>query len=446
MVNKLVTEDRPKPLSELASSVDASVDFRRLMNQEVSDQMPRAVALFVSMMLTAAVIEWFYYPERLFVLVLWVGLLLATCAIGLSMVRSTSGEAAMVTLATVMTLIILLGGYLTFIHGSSELCLLAMIGYLTGVVVRFPWGPKFQAAATAGAIATYATTLALGIAPHLPIPYSMFALITHGIMTVIGASLLNQYRWRAFTQAIEAETHAAEAARANRSKSDFLASVSHELRTPLNIIFGYTDLLLEDAFNNEREKNDALNRIRTQSGNLLDMIQAMLDINKLEAGGITIESSEFRIGDFLEHLKTAIPASWTKEDVAIHWKVDVADTVMHSDAGKVEIILRNLIHNALKYTDDGEVRISAAAVPGNCKVGFTIGDTGQGIPREDLEHIFQMFQQSSQAPPRQGGVGLGLFLAKQLTTALGGSIHADSDLGIGSQFTVELPLETASTN
>ena len=171
------------------------------------------------------------------------------------------------------------------------------------------------------------------------------------------------------------------------------------------------------------------------------MIQAMLDINKLEAGGVSLDNSEFRVGDLMDQLRGEIPASWTKDEVALVWQATGGDASMHSDNDKIVIILRNLIHTALKYTDRGEVRVQAAAAPGNCKVDFTVTDTGQGVPADDLDRIFQMFQQSGTEPPRQGGVGLGLFLVKQLTTALGGSIQARSAVGVGSTFTVTLPLQ-----
>ena len=335
---------------------------------------------------------------------------------------------------------------------------MAMIGFITGLVVQFPWGPRFQTVAVAAVMVTYLVSLFLGARPHLPMAYGIFSLAAIGLMTIIGASLLNRYRWTAFHQAARAKQHAAEAARraaqaqqnaveaarANQSKTDFLATVSHELRTPLNIIFGYTDLLIDDALGEAAERQVALHRIREQSGNLLDMIQAMLDINKLEAGGVDIVPAPFKIGDFMHHLEGAIPANWGKEGVSLVWQVPGPNAVMISDSDKIEVVLRNLIHNALKYTDRGEVLVQAAAVPGNGHVDFTVADTGQGIPPDDLERIFNMFQQSSSAPPRQGGVGLGLFLAKQLTSALGGSIRAESDIGSGSRFTVALPLEISA--
>ncbi len=418
-----------------------ATDFREQINREVAHRMPNAVILFMAMMIAAFAIEWAYHPDRIAMLMLCTGTLTATCAVGVWVLRQRPDHAAEITISTVLVLAIVLALYLSLIERSSELCLLAMIGYLTGLVVQFPWGPRYQAAAAVGVWTVYALTLLSPTQPHLPVPYGLFALTTHGIMTVLGASLLDRYRWSAFSEAAEAEKMAAQAARANRAKSDFLATVSHELRTPLNIIFGYIDLLIDDAFPTSAERTDALRRVRSQSGNLLDMIQAMLDINKLEAGGVMVDTAEFRLGEFMTHLQTAVPATWCKDGVALVWESDGGSAVMESDPDKIEIVLRNLIHNALKYTDRGEVRVRATAKPGNCNVAFTVSDTGQGIPPDDLERIFQMFHQSANGPPRQGGVGLGLFLARQLTGALGGEISAESEIGNGARFTVRLPLK-----
>ncbi len=429
---------------DLAADATMVAEFRAQIHREVARRMPNAVGLFVSMMGAAFAIALFHHPNHFAELLLCITVLVATCLAGVVAVRRSPEYAASIALTTISVLVAGLAIYIVRVEDSGELCLLAMIGYLTGLVVQFPWGPRYQAAAAAVVIAAYFCALAAGVAQHLPIAYGLFALTTHALMTIIGASLLDAYRWSAFREAAEAERMASEAARANRAKTDFLATVSHELRTPLNIIFGYTDLLIEDAFERAEERGDALRRIRSQSGNLLDMIQAMLDINKLEAGGISVDTSEFQLGDLMTRMRGAIPASWCKKGVDLVWESRGDEALLHSDADKIEIVLRNLVHNALKYTDQGEVRVYAAATPGNCQVDFSVTDTGQGIPPDDLERIFQMFQQSGDGPPRQGGVGLGLFLARQLSAALGGTLRAESTLGVGSRFTLALPLRVPS--
>jgi signal transduction histidine kinase len=324
------------------------------------------------------------------------------------------------------------------VHGSGELTLLGMIGLLTGEVVQFPWGARGQVLAALAAGVAYLWALQLGAVPVLPLPYGLFALASHATMTVLGAHLLESYRFAAFREAAESARHAAESARASAAKSEFLATVSHELRTPLNIIVGYTDLILEGAFPTAAEQQDALGRIHQQSRQLLDLIQPMLDLNRVEAGGVALVCEEFPIAIALDNLRSGLPRAWSRPGVTLHWEIDTGSAAMRSDRGKVELILRNLVHNALKYTSQGSVTVRALADRG--RVDFSVIDTGEGIAREDLSGIFEMFRQGSNGPPRGGGVGLGLYLVKRLTDALGGTIAVESAPGAGSHFRVSLPL------
>ena len=410
------------------------------VRRDIAQRMPIAVILFLSMMSVAAIIEWRLYPDRILVQSTCILSLIVVCAGGLWATRLYPHYAALVALLTILLLGFSLNFYFALIGDESELSLVAMISLITGIVILFPWGPYYQAAAAIGITASYFTTYAYGPGHRLPVAYSAFSLGTHALLTTIGAGLLDQYRRRALHQTVNAAHLAEVAARANVSKTQFLATVSHELRTPLNIIFGYTDLLIEGSFDAQSERTDALHRIREQSGHLLDMIQALLDINRLEAGNIDLNKSPIEVGQITSRLQRTVPQNWCKDGVQLSWQESGSDAVLESDADKLEIVLRNLIHNALKYTDRGEVLVHALATPNSDTVEFSVVDSGQGIPQDDLERIFEMFRQSESAPPREGGVGLGLFLAKQLTQALGGTIHAESKVGEGSRFTVSLPL------
>jgi anti-sigma regulatory factor (Ser/Thr protein kinase) len=203
----------------------------------------------------------------------------------------------------------------------------------------------------------------------------------------------------------------------------------------LNIIVGYTDLLLEGAFPSEAEQLDAMSRIHQQSRQLLDLIQSMLDLNRMEAGGISLVFEEFPIAAALDSLRNGLPTAWCRPGVALRWEAQDTAAPMHSDRGKVELILRNLLHNALKYTSHGSVTVRALPDRHRGRVDFSVIDTGDGIAPEDLAGIFDMFRQGTSGPPRGGGVGLGLYLVKRLTDALGGTIAVDSRPGAGSSFT-----------
>ncbi|MGH7789638.1 MAG: sensor histidine kinase [Candidatus Binatia bacterium] len=228
-----------------------------------------------------------------------------------------------------------------------------------------------------------------------------------------------------------------DARAANQVKSEFVATISHELRTPLNVIIGYVSLLREGAFE-PPEQVEALERVHHQSLQLLELIQAMLNIHRIEAGELPLHLEHFAVATLLDALRHNLPASWLRPGVALRWDAGNGIAPLHSDRGKIEMILRNLVHNALKYTDAGAVSVRAAAV-GEAAVRFTVADSGAGISPADLSTIFEMFRQGADSPPRDGGVGLGLYIVKRLTEALGGAVEVRSTLGQGSEFTVTVP-------
>jgi len=233
-----------------------------------------------------------------------------------------------------------------------------------------------------------------------------------------------------------------EARQANQLKSEFVATLSHEVRTPLSVILGYTDLLVEDEDRlSNTERRDMLQRIREQSTQLNDLIGAMLDLNRLETRRLPITISSFAVGDLLRGLRQGIPAGWVKEGVTIEWRVCGGETEIRTDRGKLEMILRNLIHNALKYTDRGRVVVSAEPCANEGRIVFGVQDTGSGIAPEDQSAIFEMFRQGSANESRGGGVGLGLHLVKRFTEVLGGEVTLVSRVGEGARFLVSLPLD-----
>jgi signal transduction histidine kinase len=407
--------------------------YRRETGALIAARLPISTAIFLGFMAVAYVIEWLYFPSRWLPLTLCYALFAASSVVGLRLVRAHPQSAVPIAVLLSVWLAFCLTAYLALVHRSGELCLFGLIGFLTGVVVQFPWGVAGQVVVCAGVLLAHGLSLLTGLQNALPIPYGTFALVTHASMTILGAQLLDRYRFSAFREA-------AESARANATKSEFLATVSHELRTPLNIILGYTDLLIEGAFDNEPERHDALLRVRQQSRQLLDLIQSMLDLNRIEAGGIQLVLETFAVAELLDHLRRNLPLNWAKAGVELRWEDAVPELTMRSDRGKLESILRNLIHNALKYTESGRVTVTAEQ-DGTARVRFTVSDTGQGIAREDLTRIFEMFGQGNSGPPRGGGVGLGLYIVSRLTSVLGGRIDVDSRLGAGSRFTVAVPLE-----
>ncbi len=225
---------------------------------------------------------------------------------------------------------------------------------------------------------------------------------------------------------------------ASRLKSEFIGTMSHELRSPLNVVIGYVDLLLDgDLGALTVEQHDVLERVQLHALQLLELIQETLDLNRLEAGMLPVDFETFALQDFVDELKRSIPADWKKREVVLTWDVDPGFASIHSDRAKLKKVLRNLIQNAMKFTDRGVIAVQVSGDDG--WIDFSVRDTGIGIEPEALPVIFEMFRQADGSITRRhGGVGLGLYIVKQLVRALGGEVTVTSTVGVGSTFHVRL--------
>lgn len=228
-----------------------------------------------------------------------------------------------------------------------------------------------------------------------------------------------------------------ELRRADRLKTDFLASVSHDLRTPLNVILGYTDIQLDGLLGPlTTDQRDALRRVRITTLGLAGLINATLDLNRLDAGRVPVESVPLNLEALWSELLVELEDHPDWGAVPVHWDMAGAPEV-RGDPEKLKLILRNLVGNALKFTRAGAVTVSARYLPGRRRIELAVADTGGGIPAEELPHIFGMFQQG--AGQARGGVGLGLYLVKRVVELLGGEISVSSEVGKGSIFRVAVP-------
>jgi signal transduction histidine kinase len=225
---------------------------------------------------------------------------------------------------------------------------------------------------------------------------------------------------------------------ASRLKTEFIGTMSHELRSPLNVVIGYVDLLLAGEMGAlATEQQRALERVQQQALQLLELIEETLDVNRLDTGLLPLDIEIFAVDALLEEVKNSIPTDWEKRDVTLHWQTATAPRRMRSDRAKLKKILRNLIHNALKFTERGAVTVKVGAENG--WIEFAVSDTGVGISPEALPVIFEMFRQAdSSSTRRHRGVGLGLYIVRQLARALGGEITVTSAVGVGSTFRLRL--------
>ena len=240
----------------------------------------------------------------------------------------------------------------------------------------------------------------------------------------------------------ELETQAEALRRASDLKSSFLSNVSHELRTPIASVINLSRLLLDEELGGgklEPEQKRQVGFIARAGETLLELVNSLLDLARIEAGRMEVLVRPILVAEVLATLRGMFRPLVTRQSVALIIEEPAASLAMRSDEGKLAQILRNLVGNALKFTERGEVRLTTIA-EGEW-VTFTVSDTGIGIPAEHLERVFQEFEQV--ANPLQAaakGVGLGLPLSRSLAELLGGSLTVTSAPGTGSQFALRLPL------
>ncbi|HKJ44778.1 MAG TPA: PAS domain S-box protein [Balneolales bacterium] len=231
---------------------------------------------------------------------------------------------------------------------------------------------------------------------------------------------------------------------ANRAKSEFLANVSHEIRTPMNAVLGFTDILTE--MEKDPQKQQYLEAINSSGKNLLNLINDILDLSKIEAGHLKLEYNVVNFNRLLKEITNIF--SLKMESKGLGFKFDVDPVVPHGlllDEIRVRQVLINLIGNAIKFTDEGQISIKVECETkdeevGNASILVKVTDTGIGIPKDQQEQIFKSFhQQSGQSNRKYGGTGLGLTISRRLIEKMGGKLGLESEVGKGSTFIIHLP-------
>jgi signal transduction histidine kinase len=234
---------------------------------------------------------------------------------------------------------------------------------------------------------------------------------------------------------------------ANKVKDEFLGVVSHELKTPLNVISGYSSMLTEGMLGEITPiQEKALQTVSRQSKELHNLINSVLQVNSIEAEMLQAEFQQVNFWEFLSELRTFYDYPLAK-DVRLVWELRTDLPILSADRGKLRHILENLINNAIKFTDQGTVTISARFLASKKAMEFKVTDTGIGIPKELVPSIFERFRQLDASDTKAyGGVGLGLYIAKKYANLLGGTIHVESKLGQGSTFALRIPCHLQSSS
>jgi len=243
----------------------------------------------------------------------------------------------------------------------------------------------------------------------------------------------------------ELQSTNSELMKANKAKDEFLSIMSHELKTPLNVIMGYAELARTDTLPAIGLKpQEAVNKILIHSKDLLHMVDEILQATRIEAGAARAIVEDVNLTAFLDDLRISCDNP-TAKDLTLIWNYGNDLPATRTDRDKLKHILQNLIANAIKFTPEGSVTISARHLTDKNMVEFKVADTGIGIQPELLSSIFERFRQIDASNTRTyGGVGLGLFIVKRFAEMLGGSITVESKPDQGSTFTLTLPIVTPS--
>jgi signal transduction histidine kinase len=228
---------------------------------------------------------------------------------------------------------------------------------------------------------------------------------------------------------------------ANKHKSQFLANMSHELRTPLNAILGYTELIQDNIYGEVPEKiQEVLERLEQNGRHLLGLINAVLDLSKIEAGRLTLSLNEYSMDAVIQTVFTSVEALAAEKKLDLNVRVPPDMSIARGDEQRIAQVLLNLLGNAIKFTDEGEVRVEVTE-DSDATFLVSVTDTGPGLSEADQKIIFEEFQQADDSNTREkGGSGLGLSIAKKIVEMHGGRIWVESNVGKGSTFRFTLPV------
>jgi PAS domain S-box-containing protein len=265
-----------------------------------------------------------------------------------------------------------------------------------------------------------------------------------GNLASILVIIRNIYERKNFEQQLILAKQKAE--ESDQLKSAFLANMSHEIRTPMNGIIGFSGMLLRDNIS-EKKKKHFVNIINNSANQLLGIINDIIDISKLETGQQKVNAETFNLNHLIRETYSVFAPTAGDKELRFHYHTPLQDdsSYVHTDRVKLQQIINNLLNNAFKFTTEGKVEFGYEPMPDGIK--FFVSDTGQGIPEEMQEKIFERFMQvPDPSGGSNGGTGLGLSISRGLAELLGGSIAINSKMDQGTAFYIELPLELQTTD
>jgi signal transduction histidine kinase len=418
-----------------------SPSIEELYAEETADmiaaRLPSMCLAFAGVFSAAWLFEYIAHPERMRSYAIVFALELLACAAAVALTRRPRGRrhGVAIVASTCCVLFMLIGSYHVLLHGETEIMALALVYLVTGVTVGIPLGGYGQLPIAVAAALAYLGAVALGAVSVTPVPLTALGLVSIGALSVVGATLLDRYRYASFRRTEELRHANVALAHANEVKNLFLANVSHELRTPLNVVLGYAQLMLDDGFGPLPESmRQPLERMVASSRTLVYLIGDLLDLSRIEAGRLSVNLEPVALAPLFAELSTMVAQSIAHKPVRFIAE-DPDGLIVTADHDRLRQVLVNLLSNAAKFTPKGEIRLRAAV--SNRTIRIEVVDTGVGIAAADLPHLFEPFHRASNAK-EFGGVGIGLSISVRLARAMGGDIAVESEPNSGSRFSLQL--------
>jgi signal transduction histidine kinase len=417
--------------------------YTRQTSTTVCAQLPWAAVTFVVTYAAVAVFELRQHPDRLsiYVAVLLAGALECGVAVALTRSRSLSPKRCLV-ISTLLGvgLIINTTLYHIWVGGEAEVLTLGNMFLMIGFLAAVPWGGWPQLAVALAA--TAGLTLALLTTVHAAVSSGLLlsGIVSLGGLSVTAAVLTDRYRYNLFLVQGQLQAAKEAAEKASQARRDFVASVSHDLRTPVNIIFGMADMALDVAVT--AEQRELVETIRRSAGQLNGLLSDLLDFSKIDAGVVDLAPRRFAVRPWLEATiePHAREAATKRLRLVTHVDAKVPDAIV-SDPDRLRQILGNLVANAVKFTDKGEVTVRLGLVEGRTRtLRYDVQDTGVGIAADEVGRLFEPFAQADASISRRfGGTGLGLFITEQVIHEHRGRIEIQDETP-GTTFIISLPL------
>lgn len=408
-------------------------------------QLPWAAATFIATYGAVAVFELFLHPERLGIYVTILCLGAFECLLAVVLTRSPTLSPARCLLITTLLGVALIFNttlYHVLVRGEAEVLALGNLYLMIGFLAAIPWGGWPQLAVALAACAGLVVGLLTTVQASVSNGILLSGTLSLGGLSVAAAVLTDRYRYSLFLarEQLQAAKEAAE--KASQARRDFVASVSHDLRTPVNIIFGMADMALDVAVT--AEQREFVETIKRAAGQLHALLNDLLDFSKIDAGVVDLAPRRFALRPWLEtvlepHLREA-----AAKRVQLVAAVDggVPESVV-SDPDRLRQVLGNLVANAVKFTDVGQIAVNLSLAAGNGRapsLRCEVRDTGIGIAPEESAHVFEPFAQAVATSRSHGGSGLGLAICRRLAEQMGGAIGVESTVGRGSTFWFTVPL------